>query len=119
MSGTAAAKPASLTGGPAPGGAKPAGGGVKPTLLDAPRGARGDDLKLIWGVAEKLEKKLNDQGIWHYDQIARWTPLECHWIETHIEGMLGRIDRDRWLEQAIKLASGWRPEGNVGERPKG
>jgi NADH-quinone oxidoreductase subunit E len=98
-----------------------AGPGVKPALLSAPRDGRGDDLKLIWGVAEKLEKKLNDHGIWHFDQIARWTPLECLWVETHIEGMQGRIDRDRWLEQANKLASGWRPDATHGrgERPKG
>jgi NADH-quinone oxidoreductase subunit E len=126
MSGGGAAKPIITVNSPTPAGSKPTapaaaatGGGVKPALLTAPRNGRGDDLKLLWGVAEKLEKKLNDQGIWHYDQIARWTPLECLWVETHIEGMHGRIDRDRWLEQAVKLASGWRPEGNVGERPKG
>jgi NADH-quinone oxidoreductase subunit E len=105
------------------GAAKPAaaGPGVKPASLSSPRGGQGDDLKLLWGVAEKLEKKLNDHGIWHYDQIARWTPLECLWIETHIEGMQGRIDRDRWLEQANKLAAGWRPDSTHGhgERPKG
>jgi NADH-quinone oxidoreductase subunit E len=76
-------------------------------------------LGLIWGVADKLEKKLNDQGVWHFDQIAAWTPAECAWIETNIDGMHGRIERDRWLEQCAKMATGWRPVGNVGERPKG
>ncbi len=98
-----------------------AGPGVKPPTLAAPRGGRGDDLKLLWGAADKLEAKLNAVGIWHFDQIARWTPLECLWIETHVDGMHGRIDRDRWIEQASKLAAGWRPDATHrhGSRPNG
>jgi NADH-quinone oxidoreductase subunit E len=92
------------------------GPGRRPPLLAAARDGKGDELSLIWGVAEKLQKKLNENGIWHFDQIAAWTPLECMWIEHHIEGMQGRIDRDRWLEQAKKLASGWRPDNAHGER---
>ena len=114
MASPAAAKPATST-------IPAAGPGVKPPMFAAPRGGKGDDLKLLWGVAEKLETKLNAEGIWHYDQIAKWTPLECLWIETHIDGMHGRIARDRWLEQAAKLATGWRPDPGHqhGERPKG
>ncbi len=110
---TAAAK-ASVVG--ASGGAGP---GVQPPALTGPRDGKCDDLKLLWGVAEKLETKLNAAGIWHFDQIAKWTPLERLWIETHIEGMSGRIDRDRWMEQSAKLATGWRPDAAHGERPKG
>ncbi|NOU07834.1 MAG: hypothetical protein HOO99_16790 [Hyphomicrobiaceae bacterium] len=88
-------------------------------MLTAPRDGKADDLGLIWGVADKLEAKLNAVGIWHFDQIAKWTPAEILWVESNIEGMQGRVARDRWLEQCAKLASGWRPEGNVGERPKG
>jgi NADH-quinone oxidoreductase subunit E len=95
------------------------GPGKRPPLLASARDGKGDDLSLIWGVAEKLQKKLNENGIWHFDQIAAWTPLECMWIEAHIEGMQGRLDRDRWIEQAKKLASGWRPENAHGERTKG
>jgi NADH-quinone oxidoreductase subunit E len=101
--------------------AKTRGPGFRPVGLDAPRNGKADDLKLLWGVAAKLEKTLNEHGIWHFDQIARWTPLECMWIEAHIEGMHGRIERDRWIEQATKLAAGWRPDAahQHGERPKG
>lgn len=91
----------------------------KPELLTAPRGGKGDDLGLIWGVAEKLAEKLNGMGIWHFDQIAKWTPANVAWFESQFEGFKGRIDRDKWIEQCQKLASGWRPDGNVGERPKG
>jgi NADH-quinone oxidoreductase subunit E len=110
--------------GPAAFGAKPIADAAaitpsKPELLSAPRGGAGDDLKLIWGVAEKLEQKMYAMGIWHYDQIAKWTPAEIAWFENEIPGFHGRIARDKWIEQCEKLSNGWRPEGNVGERPKG
>lgn len=101
--------------------AAPKGPGLRPAGLAAPRDGKPDDLTLLWGVADKLQQRLNQQGIWHFDQIARWTPLECMWVEANIEGMHGRIDRDRWIEQAAKLAGGWRPDAGRarGERPKG
>jgi NADH-quinone oxidoreductase subunit E len=49
---TAAAKSSVATAGP----------GVRPPALAAPRGGKGDDLKLLWGVADKLEAKLNASG---------------------------------------------------------
>jgi NADH-quinone oxidoreductase subunit E len=90
-----------------------------PMLLSKPRGGMGDDLKLIWGVAEKLEARMNDMGIWHFDQIAAWTPNHIEWFEAAMPGFKGRIERDKWLEQCAKLAAGWRPDGQIGERPKG
>lgn len=95
------------------------GEGGKPELLSAPRGGQGDDLSLIWGVAEKLAERLNTMGIWHFDQIAKWTPANIAWFENEVPGFKGRIDRDKWIEQCMKLASGWRPGSDVGERPKG
>ena len=95
------------------------GGDAKPELLAVPRYGKGDDLGLIWGVADKLAEKLNALGIWHFDQIASWTPANVAWFETQMDGFKGRIDRDKWIEQCQKLASGWRPGSDVGERPKG
>ena len=92
---------------------------VKPELLSGPKNGKGDDLSLIWGVAEKLAGKMNDMGIWHFDQIAKWTPANIAWFENEVPGFKGRIDRDKWIEQCTKLASGWRPGSDVGERPKG
>ncbi len=91
----------------------------QPALLSKPRDGAGDDLKLIWGVAEKLEARMNEMGIWHFDQIAAWTPKHIEWFEAAMPGFKGRIERDQWLEQCAKLASGWRPDGSIGERPKG
>ncbi len=99
----------------------PASGGAAsmPELLKEPRAGKGDDLGLIWGVGDALAKKLNDMGIWHFDQIARWTPSDVAWFETQMDGFKGRIARDKWIEQCQKLATGWRPDSAIGERPKG
>jgi NADH-quinone oxidoreductase subunit E len=95
-----------------------AGGASKPELMTEPRGGKGDDLSLIWGVADKMVERLNAIGIWHFDQIAKWTPGNVTWFESQLDGFKGRVMRDKWIEQAQKLASGWRPENKAGERPK-
>jgi NADH-quinone oxidoreductase subunit E len=88
----------------------------KPALLKKPKGGKGDDLKLIWGVGPKLEKMLNDTGVWHFEQIAAWTSAELKWVDDRLEGFKGRAKRDEWVKQAKKLAKGWRPDSSVGER---
>ncbi len=97
----------------------PNAGIAKPELLTSPRDGKGDDLGLIWGVAEKLADKMNKMGIWHFDQIAKWTSAHVAWFENEVPGFKGLIERDKWIEQCTKLASGWRPGSDVGERPKG
>jgi predicted flap endonuclease-1-like 5' DNA nuclease len=87
-----------------------------PPLLAAPRDGKGDDLTLIWGVGEKLAARMNRMGVWHFDQIASWTPEQAQWFEAEIEGFKGRIERDQWIAQCRKLAAGWRPANEVGER---
>ncbi|WP_119268984.1 NADH-quinone oxidoreductase subunit NuoE [Taklimakanibacter deserti] len=89
----------------------------KPELLTQPRSGKGDDLKLIWGVGPKLEKMLHDMGVWHFDQIASWTRAELKWVDARLEGFKGRAERDEWVKQAQKLATGWRPDNAVGEKP--
>ena len=74
-----------------------------PTLLNAPRAAGADDLKLILGVGPKLEKVLNDLGFWHFDQIATWGPAEIAWVDARIT-FKGRIERDDWVAQSAALA---------------
>ncbi len=90
----------------------------EPELLAAPRNGAADDLSLIWGVADKLAEKLNAMGIWHFDQIAKWSPAHVAWFEAEMVGFSGRVMRDKWIEQCEKLSSGWRPDSDVGERPK-
>lgn len=91
---------------------------LKPELLTGPRDGKPDDLGLIWGVADKLADKLNAMGIWHFDQIAKWTPAHVAWFEAEMAGFKGRVMRDKWIEQCEKLATGWRPGSDAGERPK-
>ncbi len=83
----------------------PTGSGDRPAgALDAPRGDA-DDLKKISGVGPKLEGILNDLGIFHYDQIAGWSPDTVAWVDEHLK-FKGRIDREDWIGQAKVLAAG-------------
>jgi predicted flap endonuclease-1-like 5' DNA nuclease len=80
--------------------------GRKPAMLDAPRDGAPDDLKRIGGIGETLEAALNARGIYHFDQIAAWTPEEVAWIDAHLVEFRGRCTRDDWVGQARQLAGG-------------
>jgi predicted flap endonuclease-1-like 5' DNA nuclease len=80
-----------------------AAAGVKPMTLTAPRDGRGDNLKEIAGIGPKLERMLQSLGVYHFDQIASWTPAEIEWVNAAIS-FRGRIERERWVEQAARLA---------------
>lgn len=77
-----------------------------PELLSAPRGGKPDDLKMIKGVGPKLEKLLNDVGVWHFDQIASWKAKDIAIVDDKMDGFKGRISRDEWVKQAKVLAKG-------------
>ncbi len=72
--------------------------GVAPQSLEAPNGEP-DDLSKISGVGPKLVEKLNGFGIFHFSQIAEWTPENVAWIDENLQ-FKGRIERDDWIEQA-------------------
>ena len=78
--------------------------GTKPVALEKPEG-EADDLKIIKGVGPKLEQTLNEQGIYHYKQIAEFTEENIQWIDEFLN-FKGRIKRDNWVEQAKELAKG-------------
>ena len=100
---TAPAKPAPAAAAPKAATANEPG---KPALLSAPRAGGADDLKKIKGVGPKLEGVLNDVGVYHYDQIAAWTPQEVAWADENLVGFKGRVSRDDWVSQAKALAAG-------------
>ena len=100
-------------------GPSPVGDEFKPELLKEPRAGKADDLELIWGVGPKLGAMLNRMGVHHFDQIAGWTAENLAWIDQNLEGFKGRARRDDWIGQAKKLATGWRPENAVGDKPRG
>ncbi|KUJ79317.1 NADH-quinone oxidoreductase subunit E [Ruegeria profundi] len=78
---------------------------AQPETLSAARDGKADNLKLLKGVGPKLEHTLNELGIYHFDQIAAWTPEHVAWVDERLQ-FKGRIERDGWIEQAGKLAAG-------------
>ena len=77
--------------------------GTRPAGLDAPKG-EADDLKKIGGVGPKLEGTLNELGIYHFWQIAAFTPDNVAWVDGYLS-FKGRIDRDDWIGQAKAFAA--------------
>ncbi len=82
----------------------PAIAGVKPAnLLTEARDGQPDDLKRISGVGPKLEGLLHKNGVFHFDQIAAWTPEEIAYMDDQLS-FKGRIERDSWIDQAKQFA---------------
>jgi NADH-quinone oxidoreductase subunit E len=79
---------------------------AKPKVLKAARGGKADDLKIIVGIGPKLEALCHRLGVFHFDQIAAWTPAEVAWVDDNLEGFKGRVTRDGWVAQAKELAAG-------------
>lgn len=65
-----------------------------------------DDLTVIAGIGPALQKKLNEQGIYSYAQIAGLSAQEIDRLEETIIKFPGRIKRDDWVGQAKKLSHG-------------
>lgn len=82
--------------------AAPQSAARRPSSIERP--AAPDDLKAISGIGPKLEKVLNDLGIWTWGQVAAWDKAEIAWMDDHL-GFKGRIDRDAWIEQARTRSS--------------
>ena len=77
--------------------------GTAPISLDGPVNGEGDDLTAIGGIGPKIEEVLNGLGIYHYDQIAAWTPENIEWVDDHL-AFEGRIEREQWVQQAASLS---------------
>ncbi|MGC2774317.1 MAG: cell envelope biogenesis protein TolA, partial [Bradyrhizobium sp.] len=76
----------------------------KPPALPAPDGTA-DDLKLVRGIGAGNERILNDIGVYHFSQIAEWSPAHASWVGDHM-AFPGRIEREHWIAQAKLLAAG-------------
>lgn len=84
------------------------GEGRKLKYLDGPEGEP-DDLKLISGVGPVLEEKLNELGIYHFWQIAKFEQKDIDLVNDAM-AFPGRIERDEWIDQAANLANGGEPK---------
>jgi small subunit ribosomal protein S2 len=69
--------------------------------LSGPRGVA-DDLKKLAAVSPTVEKKLNDLGIFHFQQIAELSPTAAHNIGEEV-GLPGRVES--WIAKAKELTA--------------
>jgi predicted flap endonuclease-1-like 5' DNA nuclease len=76
--------------------------GAKPPVLGSPRDGAPDDLTLIDGVSLMQQSTLYSVGVFHFDQIAAWTPQNVAWVDQYLR-LSGRIDEEEWVEQAELL----------------
>lgn len=83
--------------------------GIRPESVDAPMNGEIEDLKEISGVGIKIEEVLHSLGIYHFEQIAKWSPENIEWIENYLT-LKGRIKKEDWINQAKLLAAGGQTE---------
>lgn len=62
-----------------------------------------DDLTLINGIGTFIEKKLNSIGIYTYEQISQMDDDFIEKVTRAIDYFPGRIKRDNWVGQAVRL----------------
>jgi predicted flap endonuclease-1-like 5' DNA nuclease len=62
-----------------------------------------DDLKKIVGIGQSVEQKLNNVGIYSFQQIANFNDEDIRIVNEAIEFFPGRILKDNWVAQAKKL----------------
>jgi F-type H+-transporting ATPase subunit gamma len=70
-----------------------------------------DDIEEIVGIGPVIARALGERGITTFAQIAAWTPSEAERIGSELD-FPGRIERERWIEQARELH-----ERKYGDRP--
>lgn len=75
---------------------------ARPPRLAAPRNGAPDDLRLIQGVTPQIESKLHASGVYHFDQIAGWSPAQAAWMDSYL-ALRGQVARDEWARQCRKL----------------
>lgn len=65
-----------------------------------------DDLTRIKGLGPKAAAQLKLLGITRYAQLGVLGPTECEALDEQMGVFRGRLERDRWVEQARYLARG-------------
>ena len=63
-----------------------------------------DDLTALKGIAQVLEQRLHEFGIYTYVQIAAWNEEQIREFSARL-AFKDRIQRERWVEQAQQLAA--------------
>ena len=83
-----------------------AGGNIynKPLIRSAPRPMGKDNLSEIEGIDKDLEARLNELGVFHFDQIAKWSAKNSHWVEEYLTLEDNQVKEFNWTEQAQRLS---------------
>jgi predicted flap endonuclease-1-like 5' DNA nuclease len=76
-----------------------------PMKLDKPIGGKPDNLTLINGIGNVIETKLNELGVFHFEQVANWTMAQAETFSTAV-GFRGRALREGWVKEAAIFAKG-------------
>lgn len=74
----------------------------RPPAFIAAEGGKADDLKRLKGIGPGNERKLHELGIFHFHQIAAWTPEQIAWVGSTL-AFPGRVEREDWVGQAKAL----------------
>jgi predicted flap endonuclease-1-like 5' DNA nuclease len=77
----------------------------KPLVLSSPRLVGKDNLQKIKGIDSTIENNLNNLGIYHFDQISKWSNKNCDWIEEFLHSP-SCAKNNQWIDQAKILQSG-------------
>jgi predicted flap endonuclease-1-like 5' DNA nuclease len=62
-----------------------------------------DDLTRIRGIGPHYARLLQGLGVQSFAAIAAWTPEQCSSFARELKVNPGRVERDRWVEQARAL----------------
>lgn len=62
-----------------------------------------DDLKEVKGIGPVMEGILNENGCYHFKQLANFTKRDIEWISAALGSFPDRIERDDWVRQAQTL----------------
>ncbi|MBN9018823.1 MAG: hypothetical protein J0H11_15520 [Rhizobiales bacterium] len=91
--------------------------GTRPVVLAGPRHGSPDELTAIRGLGKRHAARLAAIGIYHFSQIAAWTPQEVAWIGAFLD--IGDAVRERdWVGQATRVAGSDDPEAAIRTPPK-
>ena len=62
-----------------------------------------DDLKVVKGIGPVMEGKLNDYGVYSYEQLGCLTKDDIKALAETLGSFPDRINRDKWVSQSKKL----------------
>ncbi|MEM7043642.1 MAG: hypothetical protein AAF543_12600 [Pseudomonadota bacterium] len=75
----------------------------RPTVFLDQRPDDVDDLQAIDGIDPDVERRLHENGCYHYHQLAGLMPTDIDWLASKIGLSSDRIAAEAWVDQAKKL----------------